>query len=637
MSRRYFYFIAGAFALLLVALVAPMSAAGSGEEPTPKDESQRLDLATAPRVASYVIKARLDDKTHTVEGSAKIRFENPSHKPTDHLFFHLYLNAFEGKETLFLRKRASRSGQRQGALGKIEVHSLTSPDFGSQDLWPREAHSPGDEKDRTDIKVPLPRRLQGREVIDLELTFTSHLPELVERTGFERDFFLVAQWFPKLAKREPDGRWAHFPFHPNGEFYADFGDYHVTLDVPTGYVVGSTGQLRRLGEAEEKFVRYEARAQGVHDFAWTAWPGFLEETRDLRGVKVTLLRPKHTPRIAQTTWQTLDQGLLYLGEKYGRYPHPTLTVVIPPDWAARAGGMEYPTFITTGGTEALSFFGIRDVELLTIHELGHQWFQGMLASNEMESPFLDEGLTSYAESRYLEEKLGAGSLADWPWLKVSRLAGSRYGALHYKGKLAIASSAPEFDSFQTIGSLVYARSALALETLARVYGQEKLDQALRLYSDRYRFRHPRPRDFFNILGEVLGKDARKQAVLMFEKQGSIDLSVPALETRREDGRFRSQVSVWRSGNLELPVSLAVRLADETERTFSFPKGAREHTFDFEHDAPLLYAEIDPKLTIPLDDNLENNRRAPEGRAPDRDQQLQSAWALFSWMLGVMTP
>lgn len=634
MFRGYLNLIAGASALLLVALV---SAAGSTKSISPKDERPGLDLKTAPRVASYIIDARLDDAARALTGSVKIHFENPSSKPTEHLFFHLYLNAFEGKETLFLRKRASRSGQRQGVLGKIEVHSLTSPSFGAQNFWPKEAHSPGDEKDRTDIKVPLPRRLEGHEAIDLELTFTSHLPEFVERTGFERDFFLVAQWFPKLAKREPDGRWAHFPFHPHGEFYADFGDYHVTLDVPTKYVVGSTGQLTRVSGAEENFARYEAHAQGVHDFAWTAWPRFVEENRVLHGVKITLLRPAHTPRVAKTTWETLDKGLLYLGEKYGRYPHPTLTVVVPPTFAARAGGMEYPTFITTGGIEALSLFGIRDVQLLTIHELGHQWFQGMLASNEMEFPFLDEGLTSYAESRYLEDTFGPGSLADWPWLKVSRLAGSRYGAMSYLGKQPIASSAPDFDSFRTIGSQVYARSALALETLARVYGKENLDEALRLYADRFRFRHPKPRDLYDVLGEVLGKEARKQAVLMFEKNGWIDLSVRAIETRTEGGRFKSSIQVKRAGSLDLPVSLSARFSDQTARVFSFPLGVREHTFELLHEAPLLYAEVDPNFTIVLDDNLENNRRAAPGTAPDRDQQLQSAWALFSYALGVLTP
>lgn len=618
-------------------LVILLSRAGEARQRDRNAELPVLGPTTVPRIASYEIEARLDDRAHAVMGSARIHFKNPSTKPTDHLFFHLYLNAFENNETLFLRSRASRSGMRRGTPGRIEVHSLTSPAFGSQNLWPKDAHSPGDKKDRTDIKVPLPRPLRGHEDLELEIKFTSHLPELVERTGFERDFFLVAQWFPKLAKREPDGRWAHFPFHPNGEFYADFGDYDVKLEVPAKYVVGSTGGLTRIAGDKDEPVRYEARARGVHDFAWTAWPGFLEEIRTLRGVEVRLLRPEYTPRVAHATWSTVENGLAHFEHAYGRYPHPTLTIVVPPQWAMRAGGMEYPTFITTGGHELLALVGIRDTELLTIHELGHQWFQGMLASNEMDFPFLDEGLNSYAENRYLEETFGAGSLANLPWLKVSRIAGSRYSALSYRGRERISAHAPEFGSFWAIGSLVYARSTLALETLARVYGKEKLEAALALYSERFRFRHPRPRDLFDSLEDVLGRDARVQAELMFERKGRIDLSVPAVETHEERNRYRTSISVKRTGNLTLPVSLAVRFSDKTERLFPFPLDASEHTFVVEHEVPLLYAEIDPERTIVIDDNLENNRRAPKGTAPDRDQQLQSAWAIFSWVLGAMTP
>lgn len=604
----------------------------------PKTEGKSASLSphTVPKVASYVITARLDDKTRTVAGSSTIRFRNPSKEPTDHLFFHLYLNAFSGKETLFLRNQASRSGQRNGTPGKIVVHSLSSPVFGNQDLWPKDPHSPGDEKDRTDIRVPLPRPLLGFEEVELQMAFTAHLPEIVERTGFERDFFLVAHWFPKLAKREANGRWAHFPFHPHGEFYADFGDYDVQLEVPATYVVGSTGQLTRLDATGDGLIRYRAQAEGVHDFAWTAWPGFEEEEQTLHGVKVRLLHPQHTPRVAMATWDTLDKGLLHLGSAYGPYPYPTLTVAVPPAWAMRAGGMEYPTFITTGGSEPLSFLGLRDVELLTIHELGHQWFQGMLATNEMAHPFLDEGVTSYVENRYLKEMFGAGSLAHWPWLTISRLAGARYANMRFPGKQAIASSAPEFDSFRSIGSLVYARSTLVLETLGRVYGEEKLHAALALYAQRFRFRHPKPKDFLKTLGEVLGKEAEAQAQLMFMERGRVDYALTAVETRPQGQHFLSSISVKRTGNLDLPVAVRVHFLGENARDYSLPLGKRTHTFLIEHPHPVHFAEVDPDHSVLLDENLENNRRTPQEVAPDRDQQFQSALAVLSWVLSWLT-
>lgn len=627
--------VAAGVCLLLLAFSAAEGAASKQRSDAPSKDS--LTPETVPLIASYAIDAELDVQARTVVGSATIRFKNPSKKPTSHLFFHLYLNAFEGSETLFLRAKASRSGQRSGTPGRIVVHSLTSQAFGKANIWPKDAHSPGDKHDRTDIKVPLPRPLRGHEEVELHVDFTSYLPEVVERTGYERDFFLIAHWFPKLAKRESDGRWMHFPFHPQGEFYADFGDYDVSLEVPAEYVVGSTGQLTRLPPTNSGVNRYRAHAKGVHDFAWTAWPDFVEEKRSLHGVAVTVLRPPHTPRVAIATWDTVSRGLVHLGAAYGRYPYPTLTVVVPPTFATRAGGMEYPTFITTGGSEPVSLLGLKDVQLLTIHELAHQWFQGMLASNEMAHPFLDEGITSYAETRYLDETFGAGSLLDTPWISVSRVAGSRYLNMRYPGKQPIASSATEFDSFRSIGSLVYARSALALETLGRIYGEAKLHRALALYSEQFRFRHPRPKDFFGTIGSVLGKRAQEQTERMFEEHGWIDYSVSAVVTRPSKRGFTSSVSIARTGSLDFPVTVCVRFSDDTERTFSLPMGKREHTFLLDHQSKIRWAEVDPERDVLIDENFENNRKAPRDVVPDRDQQFQSALAAFSWALSWMTP
>src|SRR5690606_32250499 len=106
----------------------------------------------------------------------------PSKKPTSSLYFHLYLNAFENEETLFLREKASRSGKRRGEPGKISVHSLSSASLGGENLWPEDAHTPYDAKDRTDVRVPLPRPLRGGEEVELQIEFTSKLPQVVERT-----------------------------------------------------------------------------------------------------------------------------------------------------------------------------------------------------------------------------------------------------------------------------------------------------------------------------------------------------------------------------------------------------------------------------------------------------------------------
>lgn len=591
-----------------------------------------LTPETVPKVASYTLSVRLDPPAKEVRGRGTIVFRNPSKKPTRSLYFHLYLNAFENEKTLFLREKASRSGQRRGELGKIVVHSLSSTSMGGQNLWPADAHTPSDAKDRTDIRVPLPRPLRGGEEIELQIEFTSKLPQIVERTGWERDFFLVAQWFPKLAKREPTGKWAHFPFHPNGEFYADFGNYDITLEVPKEFVVGSTGTLTEVEPRGPRLRRYRARAEGVHDFAWAAWPRFQSETRNLDGVMTHLLAPPNTPRVREKTWATLERGLKYLGDAYGPYPYPTLTVVHPPAFASRAGGMEYPQLITTGGSEPFTYLGVRDVELLTIHELAHQWFQGMLASNEMAHPFLDEGLTSYAESRYLEDVYGDGALLSFLGLEISRMAGARYVNLRSPGKHPIASAAPDFDSFRSIGSLVYARSALCLETLRLVYGSEKMDEVFTIYTERYRFRHPRPRDLYDVFGEVLGPDAKTQVELMFEHRGDIDLSVSSIDTRVRGKGYTSQIQLKKSGKLSLPTMLEVRFVDGSKQELPLPAWNGVRAVHLQHTSPIRFAAVDPDHLLLLDENLENNRGTPKGRFVDRDQQFHSALAVASWAL-----
>lgn len=605
-------------------------------EPVSISASKR-DLV--PRVASYRLKARLDEKTHTVKAEGTIEWQNPSAEPTSELYFHLYLNAFSDAETLFQRGRASRSGHRRGRPGKIEIHSLTSERFGEKELWPGpSAHTPGDPKDRTDIRVALPEPISGNETISFQVEFTSTLPEIVERTGYEGDFHFVAQWFPKLAKREQNGTWAHFPFHPNGEFYADFGEYDIELNVPEDAVIGATGSLRIRPSSEKDRSVYQATAKGVHDFAFTAWPDFVVEERTVADVHVRLLRPPYMPLSARETWSTVEAGLTHLGKAYGKYPFDHLTIVHPPAFAQRAGGMEYPQLITTGGSEWSVLLGVRQIERVTIHELAHQWFQGLLASNEMGTPFLDEGLTSYAEARYLDEAESGASLLSAAGLDVSRLAGARLYHFLLPTSEPITQPAPKFKSFQSIGSLVYARSTLCLETLARVYSREKLYAALGDYARRYSFAHPTLDNFYDVLQEHLGKAARTQAQLMLDDNGSLDLSVGKISINKDTEGFVTEIEIEKSGDLDLPFEVLLKFADGKVQRHSLRSSEKDLSLSVRHRSELSLVHVDPQNKIAVDSNLLDNQRRltrlpPFGQA----KQRQAAVSLASWLLAWVSP
>lgn len=582
--------------------------------------------------ASYTLRVRLDEKSHALQGSGKIRFESTPDAPTQELWFHLFLNAFKSDRTLFLRGPSSggRSGGLQGQPGHIELKSLTSPRYAGVDLWKaRDPHSPGDAEDTTDIRVPLPSPLAPGETLELEFEFDATLPELVERTGYDDDFHLIAQWFPKLAKQEVDGSWAHFPFHAFAEFYADFGDYDVELDVPASHVVGSTGAIERLDEKSGR-ARYRTRAANVHDFAWTSWPGFHVEHRRLGSVDVTLLTPPAARIARRDTWTTLELALPDFQRRFGVYPFPTLTVVHPPSTAGRAGGMEYPTFITTGGLEWTQLLGGRGTELVTVHELGHQWFQGILASDEARYPFLDEGLNSFAELRFLENHFGAGSVVDTPFLRVSRGAVARYSGLGWGAEEVIAQPARDFTSFRALASQVYGRTTLALETLRRVYGTERIDRALSDYTSRFRFRHPGPDDFYDAIEAHVGASARGALVTMLEGRGTVNFRLQSAftETNHDAAptrRFTTFARVMRSGNLTLPVDLRVHFRDGSSRLFQLPSPDPVELVEFDHASEVSSIIVDPEQKIFIDENLLDNSFYPRRPPPNRLGERFTFW------------
>lgn len=559
---------------------------------------------------NYDLRLRLDETEHFVSGTAVVSFKNTSEKELTELWFHLYMNAFRNGETLFMREppgapQGSRSGRRLRRPGSIDVGRVTWLRDGSN-LWDKaDPHSPGDPKDGTDVRLPLPSPIQPGESVTLSMQFETRLPELVERTGFEDDFHLISGFYPKLARLSPEGDFDHFPYHPLAEFSANFGSYRVELDVPASHKIGTTGTLtsrRRTGDR----AHYESVAIDVHDFAWTSWPGFSEESRTLGETKVTVLVPEQATDLKRDYFNVLAPLLEHYGKRFGPYPHPTLTVVHPPIRAAPAGGMEYPRLITTGGSRWLGLFGVRFLELVTAHELGHQWFQGLVASSEYRAPWLDESLTTLAEFHFLEEHFGAGSLVATPFLTIAETSGWRFQGFETQVKNALL-SAPEYGDFGTLARTIYARAPMALETTRRVFGRAAFDRAMKDYATRFRFQHPDSKDIFEVFGSHLGGEASRAMKALLAGEGSgYRLERPTTHSRG-DRSFRTSVQVVPEGSLILPVRLEARLADG--QMMSFPVRG-ETRVSFDHTVPLEAICVDPDESIVIDPDRLNNRFRP---------------------------
>lgn len=623
--------------------------------PSPaRSEPAREELRVPERVASYSMRARLDEASHTIHGQGSIHWVNSSLASTDELYFHLYLNAFKNAETLFNRSpfTRARSGRLPRSFGQLNLERLSARELPGVDLLAAmEAHSPGDPRDETDRRVQLPRPVAPGESLTLDVAWSAVLPEILERTGYSRDFYFAGQWFPKLARLEPDGTWAHFAFHPHAEFYADFGDYDVTLDVPKAMIVGATG--RRESEVTDGARRYvRQQAQNVHDFAWTAWRGFEQLDERVHQTHVHLLYPPGHARNAAVTLETLRFALPYFDAHYGPYPYPDLTVVHPPAHAGAVGGMEYPTLITTGGAWHQSYWS-RAVEVVTLHELAHQWFYGLIATHEARWPFLDEGLTSYAESRAAAARFGASSASDWLGFELSADAVRRATMLLGPHAAPLALPASEFVTFEELGAVVYSKTALLLTTIANVYGEAELDTALRLYAERYRFRHPGPEDLLQILGAELGAEAAANlSAAIFEGAGVNYLvrdlrsaqvlepggpgranADPATAPERAPLSVASRVDVHRQGELRFPVDLLLITATGEHLMQRLDADGRVEVASHLGQAAVVSALVDPARKIVVEESLLDNAASQNPAAPVNtwDRALYVFQLLVGWL------
>jgi len=529
----------------------------------------------SPPVVEYSIDATLDPKAKTVDGKERLLWRNPSGDDVSELQFHLYLNAFKNNRSTFLREWGGRLtdaivGSKEEHWGWIDIVSIRTADGVDLKAGSRFLHPDGnDPSDETVLAVPLPSPVPAHGEISLDMTFRDKLPRVLARTGFVRDFFLVAQWFPKLCvyepagmRRRPQGGWNCHAFHANSEFYADFGTYDVTLTVPSRFVVGATGknvsEIRKGNQTTYRYVQ-----ENVHDFAWTADPRYVvvkadfDPARDipqgwtrlagkelgmtaeqiaLKPVSIRLLlQPDHC-RARERYLRSAKEALSFYGLWFGAYPYPTLTIVDPPEDGFGAGGMEYPTFIT-GDAPSLTlrwpFQKVRFVEDVTIHEFGHQYWYGMVASNEFEESWLDEGLNTDSEYRALRLAYGPRNAIELPggigigWDAIAHLAYLSLPNLDPVRRFAWG-----YSSGGSYGVNSYFKVGLFLAQLRQDLGPETYARAQRAFFDEWSFRHPSTEDFFDVFERVCGCDLAGFRSGIVEGTARLDWSTVSARAQR---------------------------------------------------------------------------------------------------------
>ena len=411
--------------------------------------------------------------------------------------------------------------------------------------------------------------------IALDIAFKAKLPKIFARTGFVRDYFLVGQWYPKIGVYEPtgmrgrtSGAWNCHAFHANSEFYADYGNFDVTFSVPSKFVVGATG--KRVSETKQgDRTAYRYVQDNVHDFAWTADPRFIvvefpfDPSRDvpsgwsalaakqlgmseaeiaLKPVACRLLLQPGHERARDRYLLSTRQGISFYGLWFGAYPYETLTVVDPPEDGTGSGGMEYPTFITGGASNAFllrwPFDRVHGVEIVTIHEFGHQYWYGMVGSNEFEESWLDEGLNTDSEYRSMTLAYGPRDTAQFTGgIGIGSYALAHGEYTHIPNIDSINSCAWCFANNNSYGTNSYPKVGLFMAQLKNDLGAEAFTRAQRAYFQQWSFRHPNTTDFFDTFERVSGRDLSTYRRYVVDGTARLDWQVVSAKSSEADGDY----------------------------------------------------------------------------------------------------
>ncbi len=570
----------------------------------------------APEVASYAWNVELDVQRHIVRGRGHVDFRNVSSRALHSVFLHLYPNAFHA-DSAFMK---DAGGGHQGRPGSIQVSVVRAPALSDLNLATTARFLPPEDAplDQTDLEVPLPQSLAPGEKIRFEMEFETVLPELTLRSGVWGSLHVVSQWFPKLAKLEPDGTFRHFAFRHNAEFYADFGAYDVEVRLPKAYVAAASANLVSWrDEGEHRWFRFQQA--GVHDFAFAAWDHFAVEVRPPTEALPSLVCffPQGENERAARILETIATTLPKLEKWYGAYPYDRLSAVLVPDGAAAAGDMEYPTLITLSGDRLSEILDDTHLEDVVVHELTHQWFYGLIATDEARWPFLDEGITQFTESTLASDRKRTLLGPDpWPVLRL------------WRGEGDLTRASDQFDSAGGYESGIYAAVPTILATAARLFGREHVVSALGRFARRYRFQHPTKEQFLASMGETLGADEGGWLRKALEGERATDCKIEAVDPGRASNEKLAAWQVHVECDGTLPRSVELEFKTEVGEVF-YRALTHSETLRGESAAPLIRVRLDPDVRYLLDRRLENNVWVAAHR-PD-GSWLRAPAVLVGWL------
>lgn len=553
---------------------------------------------------SYKIEARLNTEEQSLKAVEYLTYYNKSPHSLETLYVHLYANAYKDENTVYAQESKRMRDYyfidaKDSERGYIDIENI----YHNNDSLQFEINE-------TIMSIPLNQLLKSGDSITLKIESYLKIPKQFSRLGFQPDHYEMVQWYPKICVFDEDG-WHLDTYHAIGEFYGEFACFDVEINLPGDYVVAATGERvdsldkefldsliinkKKIEVDERRTVRFFA--ENVHDFAWVCDPDFLVKKYEVDSIDIFVFYLKHNEKNWNNAGVYAVDAVKRYNEWYGMYPYKTLSIVN--GYNPAGDGMEYPTLIIIRLSEN---WYTRFFEMVIIHEIGHQWFYGVLGSNELEETWLDEGFTTYTEIRYFEDKYGKeNSLIKLPL--VPSLP-SRY---YYKFTYYITQTnyiekpvlTPAYEFIDTPIAYMnssYSKPALFLFNLEGVLGKEKFDIILKRYFHEYKFTHPKTRDFIRICEEESEQDLKQIFDGFLNSTEFCDWRIKQVK--------KNKVQIENAGNIQMPVDVFLEGDSETE-IIRIDGKAKIETISLSESEKIKKVVIDP-YGYSLEPNYWNN-------------------------------
>lgn len=537
----------------------------------------------------YSIKAKLDDQKNRIDGEMQLVYFNNSPDALTELFFHVYQNAFE-----------------PGSYNsEVNDHKFQKGDTLHQHTEVTEMTVDGNtvtmEQDNTLIRVKLNKPLVSGSSVVVDCRFATQFDaeydgRMKVYTSQGIKHFNVVHWYPRISVYDRKFGWTTDQ-HLGYEFYGDFGSFDVEITLPEHYVLDATGNLLNRSEVLPKELRekldiknfaskpwgeapsqiiapsqkqktWKFHAENVHDFAWTADPSYRigEATATLTdGTTVSciaLAQEQHA-----SGWQNAAYFTAKVIETYSRdfgpYAYHKMIVADARD------GMEYPMLTLDGGRDP----GYRG---LLAHEVGHNWFFGMVGNNETYRAALDEGFTEFLTSWALErigkaeegksiEPLSSGQVIK---LRNREVYNGYYrSAITKNDDPALNTHSAEFEHPSGYGQ-VYSKTATMLYNLQYVLGDSLFQAAISHYFNQWKFCHPYLDDFRSSVIQFTGRDLNWFFDQWLETDKKLDYRITKVRRTKNENEYR--IVFKRKGGMQMPLDFTIEERNGTLKSYHIP-------------------------------------------------------------------